>query len=67
VFGLVMEENQNGVLTVFIPSAPALTVGSLHVVQRDRVTFLEASTPDVINSISQWGIGSQKILGDFRP
>lgn len=67
VFGLVMEENQNGVLTVFLPSAPALTVGSLHVVQRDRVTFLEASTPDVINSISQWGIGSQKILGDFRP
>jgi uncharacterized membrane protein len=67
VFGLVMEENQNGVLTVFIPSAPALTVGSLHVVERDRVTFLEASTPDVVSSISQWGIGSREILGDFRP
>jgi uncharacterized membrane protein len=67
VFGLVMEENQNGVLTVFLPSAPAVTVGSLHVVERDRVTFLEASTPDVVNSISQWGIGSRKILGDFRP
>jgi uncharacterized membrane protein len=67
VFGLVMEENQNGVLTVFLPSAPAVTVGSLHVVERDRVTFLKASTPDVINSISQWGIGSRKILGDLRP
>ena len=67
VFGLMMEENQNGVLTVFLPSAPAVTVGSLHVVERDRVTFLEASTPDVINSISQWGIGSRKILGDLRP
>ena len=67
VFGLVMEENQNGVLTVFLPSAPALTVGSLHIVERDRVTFLDASTVDVANCISQWGIGSQEVLGDLRP
>ena len=67
VFGLVMEENQSGVLTVFLPSAPALTVGSLHVVERDRVTFLDASSVDVANCISQWGIGSQKVLGDWRP
>jgi hypothetical protein len=44
-----------------------LTVGSLNVVERDRVTFLDASTPEVVKSISQWGIGSRKILGDFRP
>lgn len=67
VFGLVMEEHENGVLTVFLPSAPALTVGSLHIVERDRVTFLDASTVDVANCISQWGIGSQKVLGELRP
>ena len=67
VFGLVMEEHANGVLTVFLPSAPALTVGSLHVVERDRVTFIDASTVDVANCISQWGIGSQKVLGELRP
>ena len=67
VFGLLMEEHENGVLTVFLPSAPAITVGSLHVVERDRVTFLEADTVDVANCISQWGIGSEKALGDFRP
>ena len=67
VFGLVMEEHESGVMTVFVPSAPALTVGSLHVVDRDRVTFLEATTVDVANCISQWGIGSEKALGDFRP
>jgi uncharacterized membrane protein len=67
VFGLVMEEHANGVLTVFLPSAPALTVGSLHVVERDRVTFIDASTVDVANCISQWGIGSQKVLGALRP
>ena len=67
VFGLVMEEHGNGVLTVFVPSAPALTVGNLHVVERDRVTFLETSTVDVANCVSQWGVGSEKVLGSFRP
>ncbi len=67
VFGMLMEEHANGALTVFLPSAPALTVGSLHVVARDRVTFLEASTVDVANCISQWGVGSEMALGDFRP
>jgi uncharacterized membrane protein len=51
VFGLVMEEHDNGVLTVFVPSAPALTVGTLHVVEQDRVTFLETSPVDVANCI----------------
>ena len=71
VLGFIMEENENGSLTVFVPSAPALTVGSLHVVDRERVTILEAGFMDVTNCISQWGIGLQNILGttaklDFR-
>jgi len=63
VLGFIMEENENGSLTVFVPSAPTLTVGSLHVVDRERVTILEAGGMDVTNCISQWGIGSQNILG----
>ena len=62
VLGFIMEENDNGSLTVFVPSAPTLTVGSLHLVDRERVTILEAGSMDVTNCISQWGIGSQKIL-----
>ena len=63
VLGFIMEENENGSLTVFVPSVPTLTVGSLHVVDRERVTILEAGSLDITNCISQWGIGSQKILG----
>ena len=63
VLGFIMEENENGSLTVFVPSAPALTVGSLHVVDRERVTILEAGGMDITNCISQWGIGLQNILG----
>ena len=67
VFGLVMEEQDNGVLVVFVPSAPALTVGSVHVVERDRVTFLDTSPVEVVNCISQWGVGAEKALGGARP
>jgi len=67
VLGFVMEENENGSITVFVPSVPTLTVGSLHIVDRERVTMLEAGSIDVTNCISQWGIGSQKILGSTRP
>ncbi|CAB1062466.1 hypothetical protein D1BOALGB6SA_7243 [Olavius sp. associated proteobacterium Delta 1] len=63
VLGFVMEENDNDSVTVFVPSVPTLTMGSLHVVDRERVTMLEAGSIDVTNCISQWGIGSRKILG----
>ena len=65
VLGFVMEENHHGSLTVFVPSVPTLTVGTLHVVDRERVTMLEAGSMDVTNCISQWGVGSQKILGSI--
>lgn len=67
VFGIVMEDHSNGVLTVFVPSAPAFTVGGLHIVERDRVTFLDVGTVSVADAITQWGIGSQKLLGEARP
>ena len=66
VLGFVMEENDNGRVTVFVPAVPTLTMGSLHVVDRQRVTMLEAGSMDVSNCISQWGIGSRKILGSSQ-
>ncbi len=62
VLGFIMEENDNGSLTVFVPSVPTLTVGSLHVVDKDRITLLEAGSMEVGDCISQWGMGSQRIL-----
>jgi uncharacterized membrane protein len=66
VLGFIMEENDNDSVTVFVPSVPTLTMGSLHVVDRERVTMLEAGSIDVTNCISQWGIGSNKILGSIE-
>ena len=63
VFGLVIEENDNDTLTVFVPTAPAMTVGNLHIVSRDRVTYLEADMLDLVNCVTEWGTGSKKLLG----
>jgi uncharacterized membrane protein len=66
VFGFVMEENENDTLTIFVPLTPVMTVGNVHVVKRDLVTILDAPT-DVSGCISNWGIGSRKLLGGNRP
>jgi uncharacterized membrane protein len=63
---IVMKENDNGSLTVFVPSVPTLTAGSLPAVDRERVTMLDAGSIDVTNCISPWGIGPRKILGSSR-
>jgi uncharacterized membrane protein len=53
-------------LTIFVPASPALTVGVVHVVDASVVTRLEASVADVTGCVSQWGIGSRKVLAESR-
>lgn len=63
VLGFVMEENDNGSVSIFVPSSPAITVGSVYIVDCSRVSILETSAMDIAGCLSQWGIGSRKILG----
>ena len=64
VFAFVMEENDNDLLTVFVPATPALTVGTVYIVNRESVTLLETSVSDIMNCVSQWGIGTKKVLSN---
>jgi uncharacterized membrane protein len=66
VFALIMDENADGTLTIFVPVAPALTVGTVHVVNPSLVTRLEQSLSDVTGCVSQWGIGTSKLLADSK-
>lgn len=63
VMGLVVEENDNGTLTVFVPTAPVMTVGQLHILSRDRVTYLDGTMIDMVNCVTEWGTGSSKLIG----
>ncbi len=62
VLGFVMEGEHDPFVTVFVPTAPTMAVGNVHLVERARVRILEGSTMDAANCITQWGIG----LGEFR-
>ncbi len=62
VFCVVMEDNGDDTVTVFVPSAPTMAVGMVHVVEKARVTALKANLSDLSTCISQWGVGSRKIL-----
>ena len=68
VLGFVMEDEvDNPYVTVFIPSAPVLTVGGIHVVERARVQAIDGSSTEAANCITQWGLGLQKFRGDATP
>ena len=61
-FGFVMEEHENGQVTVYVPSTPVLTVGAIYVIERAKITLLDAGATEVVDCISQWGVGSNKII-----
>lgn len=63
VFAFVMEEHDNGLVTVFVPSSPALTIGVVHVVNKELLTLLDAKATDMTGCISNWGIGSGALVG----
>ena len=62
VLGFIMEEHPNDQVTVYVPSVPVLTVGNILVVERQRVTTLEAGAREVADCISQWGIGPKAVI-----
>jgi len=61
LLGLIVEALPDGRLAVFIPSAPAATVGLVHILPQERVQKLEVPLGSVVNSITQWGVGTSAI------
>ena len=64
--GIVIEKNDNDTITVFIPSIPVLTVGTLFVVERTRVKPLDVGSLEYLECLGEWGVGSKKLLGDIK-
>jgi len=67
VLGFVMEDEGDSYLTVYIPSAPVMTVGAIHVVERSRVQLINGSSMGAANCIGQWGLGLKKFRGLVVP
>ena len=58
----VMEEHSDGRMTVFVPSSPSATSGSVQVVPRERVKMLNVGLASVAAALNQWGVGTGSLL-----
>ena len=65
--GFQIEDNGNGSITVFIPTVPTITIGTLYVVDSERVKKLDVSTMEFIDCISEWGVGSRALFDREAP
>jgi uncharacterized membrane protein len=63
----VIEDHGDGTLTVFLPGAPAAFSGMIHVVARDRVTFIDAKIGELAMSIAQYGAGLGALMKRTAP
>jgi len=61
VLGFIVEELPDNRVAVFIPSAPAVTIGQVHILPQECVERLDASLGATVNSITQWGVGTKEL------
>jgi uncharacterized membrane protein len=59
--GFLVEEHSTDEVTVFIPSAPAVSIGAVHLVKAELVEKLDVSMGKVVDCITQLGIGSSTL------
>jgi uncharacterized membrane protein len=62
----IIEELDDGRLTVFVPSVPTPLAGAVYVIARDRVHILDIPFTQAIRSVSRWGAGSKDLVAAMR-
>lgn len=67
VLAFVMEDDGDTYLTIYVPSSPLLTAGTIHVVDRTRVRRIEGSSMGAAQCITQWGLGLRAFRGAVTP
>lgn len=58
----IVEENENGQCTVFLPNSPTPTLGSVQIADRSLLTPIDAPFNKIMNSLWQYGHGTQALL-----
>ena len=63
----IIEELDDGRLTVFVPSVPTPLAGAVYVLSRERVHILDIPFTQAVSSISRWGAGSKDLVAAMPP
>lgn len=60
--GFLVEEYPSGEAAVFIPLAPALSLGSVHIIPAEHAERLNAKLSEVVDCITNVGYGSARVV-----
>lgn len=67
VIGFAVEELADGTVAVFLPSVPAVTLGQLQIVPRDRLSPIPASMHATIETLTMFGEGTADLITPPTP
>jgi uncharacterized membrane protein len=65
--GFLVEENPSGEATIFVPAAPAVSFGAVHIVKAELVEKLDVSMRKAVDCITQLGMGSSTLSSVPQP
>ena len=63
----IVEELEDDQVTVFVPLAPTPGVGFLQIVHRDKLKKLDASMPEALGWLLNWGTGTEALFPRTGP
>ena len=63
--GFIVEQHSGNRCTVFIPSVPTPMAGSVYIIDNNRVHPLDLPAVSVMQCISKWGGGSDKLVAAY--
>jgi uncharacterized membrane protein len=66
VSAFIVEELDDGRLTVFVPSVPTPLAGAVYILSRERVLLVDIPYTEAIKSVSRWGSGSKDLVAAIR-
>jgi uncharacterized membrane protein len=62
----IVEELDDGRLTVFVPSVPTPFAGAVYILSRERVHLVDIPFTQALKSVSRWGSGSKELVAAMR-
>jgi len=64
--GFIIEELEDGRMTVFVPSVPTPLAGAVYILNRERVHALDVPFTQAVSTISRWGAGSSDLVAAMQ-
>jgi len=62
LFGFLIEKHADGMLTVFVPAAPAPTSGSIYFFTEDQIRYTDLKIGEAMRCITRLGVGSNQLF-----